>query len=316
MQRMDRREFLRRTGRVALGASTLPLVAACTQSPPAPSPTHALPTVTPPTGSLSPSVAGPVTPAEWQSFTQSQTGPVLRPGQSGYVTAKQLFQPRFDSAHPQAVVECASVADVQRAIAFARAHAIPIAPRSGGHSYAGYSTGPGMVIDVGKLSRITVNRAHGTVTVGAGARLIDIYSAVAAAGVAIPGGTCPTVGIAGLALGGGQGVVGRKLGLTCDAMTSVQVVMADGKVLNCDAHHNPDLFWACRGGGGGNFGIVTSFTFATHPLTSLVTFTLDWPWADAHEGPARLAALGAYRPRRPVVGLSPVVESGRGPPCR
>ena len=299
MQRMDRREFLRRTGRVALGASTLPLAAACTQSPPTPSPTHTLPTATPPTASLSPSITGPVTPAEWQSFTQSQTGPVLRPGQPGYVTAKQLFQPRFDAAHPQAVVECASVADVQRAIAFARAHAILIAPRAGGHSYAGYSTGPGMVIDVGKLSRITVNRANGTVTVGAGARLIDIYSAVAAAGVAIPGGTCPTVGIAGLALGGGQGVVGRKFGLTCDAMTSVQVVMADGKVLTCDAHHNPDLFWACRGGGGGNFGIVTSFTFATHPLTSLVTFTLDWPWADAtkvlrawqHWGPAAPDAL-------------------------
>lgn len=277
---MDRREFLRRSGRVALGASVLPLAAACTLSPPpAPSSTGSSAPL-PPTASIGPS-AGPPTTAEWQAFEQAISGTVYREGAPGYVSVKELFQPRFDAIHPLAVVECASAGDVQRSIAFARAHAIPIAPRSGGHSYAGYSTGPGLVIDVANMRRIAVNRPAGTVTVGAGARLIDIYSTTAAAGVAMPGGTCPTVGIAGLALGGGQGVVGRKFGLTSDAMTSVQVVMADGKVLTCDASHNPDLFWGCRGGGGGNFGIVTSFTFKTHPLTSLATFTLDWPWSVA-----------------------------------
>jgi FAD/FMN-containing dehydrogenase len=300
---MDRREFLRRSGRLAVAGSVLPLAAACTKGtavpsasastapPPAPPPTTAGPTAT--------ASVSPVTDADWAAFGRSLTGKVLRPSTPGYGTAKELFQPRFDALHPQAVVQCASVADVQHAIAFARQHAIPIAPRSGGHSYAGYSSGPGMMIDVSHLSHIAVNPTTGVATIGAGARLIDVYNAMAGAGRALPGGTCPTVGIAGLTLGGGQGVVGRRYGLTCDALTSVRIVNADGHLLHCDAQHNPDLFWASRGGGGGNFGIATSFTFKTSPLTHLVTFTLDWPRSAAarvlrawqHWGPTAPDAL-------------------------
>ncbi len=289
---MDRREFLRRSGRLAVAGSMLPLAAACTRSSSTPSvsgSTGTTATQAPSSAVVPTAGASPVTDADWQALGRTLTGRLVRPGSPSYATAKQLFQPRFDSIHPLAVVECASVADVQHAIAFARSHAIRIAPRSGGHSYAGYSTGHGMVIDVSRLSRISIDPSTGIATVGAGARLIDVYNALAATGRAMPGGTCPTVGIAGLTLGGGQGVVGRKFGLTCDAMTSLAVVVADGRVLHCDAHNNSDLFWACRGGGGGNFGIATSFTFRTNPLTHLVTFTLDWPWSQA----ARV--LGAWQ---------------------
>jgi FAD/FMN-containing dehydrogenase len=137
------------------------------------------------------------------------------------------------------------------------------------------------VIDVSSLSAIRVDPATGTASIGAGARLIDVYRVLAAHGVTIPGGTCPSVGIAGLALGGGIGYSGRKLGLTCDNVRDMTIVTADGVVRTCSATHNSDLFWACRGGGGGNFGIVTRFTFATHPVDTVTIYRAGWDWAKA-----------------------------------
>jgi FAD/FMN-containing dehydrogenase len=125
--------------------------------------------------------------------------------------------------------------------------------------------------------------------VGAGTRLVDLYAATAAAGLLVPGGSCPTVGIAGLALGGGVGVVGRAYGLTADNIHSLDIVTADGTARRVDAGSNADLYWACRGGGGGNFGIVTSFTFSAHPIPPLALFTLHWPWAAAAD------VLGAWQ---------------------
>jgi FAD/FMN-containing dehydrogenase len=268
-----------------LGAAALPAAAAsCTGSPPSPSgsgtPTPTVPSRT---------IAGPPTGADWNQLAASLDGSLVSPGTKGYIPASHLFDPKFDLVHPQAIAMCRTVADVQRSIGFARDHETPIAARSGGHSYGGYSTSKGLVVDVTALDRVAVDAASGTVMVGAGTRLIDLYATTAAHGVAIPGGSCPTVGIAGLALGGGQGVIGRKFGLTCDSLISAQVVTADGSVLRCDDRHNDDLYWACRGGGGGNFGIVTSFTFRTHPLNDLTLFTLDWPWAAADD------VLGAWQ---------------------
>jgi FAD/FMN-containing dehydrogenase len=131
----------------------------------------------------------------------------------------------------------------------------------------------------------TLRRAHraaGTVTVGAGLRLIDFYQRLAAHGLAVPAGSCPTVGLAGLTLGGGVGVVGRAYGLTCDNLEALEIVTADGSVLIADATEHSDLYWASRGGGGGNFGVATSFTFRTHELSRLVPFFLSWPWSQAH----------------------------------
>jgi FAD/FMN-containing dehydrogenase len=221
-------------------------------------------------------------------------GSLVRPNDGGYTVAHQLFDPLFDHIRPRAVVQCASESDVQRSVVFAAEHGITPTPKGGGHSYAGYSTSTGLVVDVSDMANVTVG--SGTATVGAGTRLVDLYAAIAPHGVAIPGGTCPTVGISGLAMGGGHGVVARKLGLTCDAIRSVRIVTAAGDTLVCDGSSHADLLWACRGGGGGNFGIVTRFTFATHPLTQLTLFSLSWPWAAAADVLAGWQSWGPTAP--------------------
>jgi len=253
-----------------LGASLLPILDACTGV--TSSATASAPT--------SETASTRATAADWRALGEALDGTLYRPTSSGYAIATQLYDPRFDGSHPQAVARCASPSDVQRSIAFARTHEIPIVPRCGGHSYGGYSTGPGIVIDVSGIAQVKLSA--GSVRVGAGTRLGDLYEAVGPADVAVPGGTCPTVGIAGLTLGGGQGVIGRKFGLTCDALTELDVVTADGTIRRCSEHEDADLFWASRGGGGGNFGIATSFTFAAAaPIGPVLPFTLDWPWAAA-----------------------------------
>ena len=216
----------------------------------------------------------------------------MLPSSPSYPTARLLYDPLFDTLAPVAVAYCASPADVQRCIGFARAHGISPIPRCGGHSYAGYSSGPGLVVDVTPMNTVTVARAAGApisqAVVGSGTLLVDLYDQLSRSGVLVPGGSCPTVGISGLALGGGVGVVGRKYGLTCDTIESVQIVTADGRILNCDASSNADQYWACRGGGGGNFGVVTSFTFRAAPIPPLALFTLDWPSSAAAD------VLGAW----------------------
>jgi FAD/FMN-containing dehydrogenase len=193
----------------------------------------------------------------------------------------QLYDPAYDNVRPEGISYCANTSDVARSLAFAREHGLPLTARSGGHSYAGYSTTSGLVIDMSLMSQVT---AKGNIaTVGAGARLIDIYSALPQQGVSIPGGSCPSVGISGLALGGGIGVVGRLHGLTSDNVVGLTVVTADGRTVDTNATTNSDLFWACRGGGGGNFGVVATFRFSTFPVGQLSLFGLRWPWSAAAE---------------------------------
>jgi FAD/FMN-containing dehydrogenases len=221
------------------------------------------------------------TAADWSALAQRLHGTLVRPDSAQYATALQLYDPRFDTIHPAGIAYCADVADVQSCLDFAHRFAVPLTPRSGGHSYAGYSTTTGLVVDVTRMNTTTVNVAAQSVTIGAGARLVDVYATLTDQGVIIPAGSCPTVGIAGLTLGGGVGVLGRKYGLTCDALLSADVVLADGRVVTCDSSHATDLFWALRGGGGGNFGIVTGFTFRTYTVSALSLFTLRWPWSSA-----------------------------------
>ena len=203
----------------------------------------------------------------------------MRPTDTAYDGARVLYNTRFDGLRPQAVARCASVADVQACVAFARRSGVAIAPRSGGHSYGGWSSGPGLVVDVGGLVGVDV-RGEAAI-IGAGTRLADAYAAVGAQGRGIAAGSCPTVGFAGLTLGGGLGVLSRAWGLTCDSVTSVDIVTADGSARTCDAQRDPDLFWALRGGGGGNFGIVTSFTVRTRPSAPLAIAFVTWPWSRA-----------------------------------
>ncbi len=270
---MNRRQFLRYVGRASLAVAALAVPGCST--------VMRSVTGSPSRTTTSPPNRVPPTDADWAALAGQVGGNVVRPGDAMYGQAARLFNPYFDGdAKPLGVVYCASAADVQRTIAFARTHGVPMTPRSGGHSYGGYSVSDGVVCDVTPMAGVAVNR-DGTATVGAGARLIDVYAGLAQHGVALPAGSCPTVGFAGLALGGGVGVMGRKFGLTSDNIVGLQVVTAAGDLLTCDASTNSDLFWACRGGGGGNFGVATSFTVSTHPVSALVLFQLAWPWSAA-----------------------------------
>jgi FAD/FMN-containing dehydrogenase len=207
-------------------------------------------------------------------------GDVVLPGAADYDRARVLFDTRFDAVKPRAVVFCQSTADVQRTVRWARKHAVRIVPRSGGHSYGGYSTTTGVVVDVSRLNGVALDSSRHAV-VGAGARLIDVYERLAQHGRTVPAGSCPTVGIAGLALGGGVGFASRKYGLTCDNLVQATVVLADGSAVVANAHTHPDLYWALRGGGGGNFGILTRLVFRTHPVGQVATYAIEWPWSDA-----------------------------------
>jgi len=210
-------------------------------------------------------------------------GRLVLPSTAGYATSRLVYDLRFESEKPIAIAYCASAVDVARCIAFARENNIAAIPRAGGHSYGGYSTGSGLVIDVSAMKQTSFDHSNATAVVGAGISLVGLYAACSDAGALVPGGSCPTVGIAGLALGGGVGVLGRKYGLTCDNIRQIEIVTPDGQLLACNEKSHSDLYWACQGGGGRNFGIVTSFSFATHPIPELSMFTLDWSWQDAPE---------------------------------
>ncbi|MDQ1528498.1 MAG: hypothetical protein QOH77_288, partial [Actinomycetota bacterium] len=210
------------------------------------------------------------TVADWTALAASISGHLARPGDASYNGVRITENPRWDAAMPVAVLTAARNADVKAALAFATRHEIPLALRSGGHSYPGYSAGgapdtgvsPSLVIDTRAMRGIQI-LANNQVRIGAGASLAQVYAAVGARGRAIAGGSCATVGITGLALGGGVGVLVRNYGLTCDALREVEIVTADGMLHSASETTDSDLFWACRGGGGGHLGVVTSLTFAT-----------------------------------------------------
>ena len=192
----------------------------------------------------------------WASLRGRIDGDVALPGSSVYQASPPAFNARFRDVRPSAIVSCASPHDVAEAILFARRHGLELATRAGGHSFAAHSSTQGLLVDVSPMRSVTV--AGGVATVGAGARLGEVYEALQDHDLTIPGGTCPSVGVAGLTLGGGLGILGRKYGVTSDHLIGAEVVLADGRILQCDDHHEPDLFWALRGAGAGNFGVVTS----------------------------------------------------------
>jgi FAD/FMN-containing dehydrogenase len=215
-----------------------------------------------------------------RALARSLDGDLVTRSSSRYRAAKQLYDTRFDAIRPLAIAYCESVADVQRCVRWCAKHSVRPAARSGGHSYGGYSTvGGGLVVDVSRLDRIVPFAAGAKI--GAGATLGAVYPRLWKLEAAIPAGSCPTVGIAGLALGGGVGFSSRKLGLTCDALQELTIVTADGRRRTCNENRNTDLFWACRGGGGGNFGIVTDLVFMTYPVSRVTTFNASWPWERA-----------------------------------
>ena len=218
--------------------------------------------------------------ADWVALRRSLAGGLLTPGDAGFDRARLLFNARFDAMQPAAVALPATPADVAECLAFARRARIPVAIRSGGHSYAGWSGGDGrLIIDVSALAGVAVDGR--SAVIGAGARLGAVYEALAAHGATIPAGTCPSVGVVGLTLGGGHGVMARAYGLACDSLIGAALVTADGRLVECDADREPELFWALRGAGNGNFGVVTELRFATHEVGDTVSAELRWPWAEA-----------------------------------
>jgi hypothetical protein len=239
---------------------------------------------------------------DWHSLQSGIAGEVILPGAPEYASACSPPVARFDAsflvaakgARPMAIVLCHEPADVSATISFARRFGLETAPRSGGHCFVGHSSTSGIVIDVSPMRSVSV--AGGVATVGAGTRLGDLYDSLQAEQLTIAAGCGPSVGIAGLTLGGGVGVLGRMYGLTCDQLLGAQIVLADGRVIDCDEQRHEDLFWALRGAGGGNFGVVTSFCFRTVPAPATTGFHLVWPYSDAA---AVLEAWQEWAPHAP-----------------
>ncbi len=226
-----------------------------------------------------------------RALAREVKGPVLTPRDS----ARLVFNERYADIRPLAVVQPVNAADVQACVRWAARRNVRITARSGGHSYAGYSTARGgLVVDLRRLASVSLSGR--TVTAGPATHLIDLYAKLARRNATVPGGSCPTVGLAGLALGGGMGLAGRRFGLTSDNVTALQIVTADGRVRRCDADTNADLFWACRGGGGGNFGIVTSLQLRAHRVSSAAWFQISWPLSQGEEA---LAAWQQLAPAAP-----------------
>jgi FAD/FMN-containing dehydrogenase len=233
-----------------------------------------------------------------RTLRQAIRGRVFERGSPGFAAAAHVYNERFDHVLPSLVARPLDTADVQAAVRWAAAKDMAVRARSGGHSYAGYSTLPkGIVLDLRNVRSVEVDHGAGTASIGAGAQLIDVYAALAAHGATIPAGSCPSVGVAGHALGGGMGLAGRAFGLACDHIVGATIVTADGSSRKVDHHSDPDLLWALRGGGGGNFGVVTELTMRTQKLPASASyFFVSWPWSSASEA---LAAWIGWAPHAP-----------------
>jgi FAD/FMN-containing dehydrogenase len=230
----------------------------------------------------------------WRDLTRALEGEVVLPGSTRYDEVRRPQIPRFHDVRPQAVVLCRTPEDVVEAIAFARRLGIEVAVRSGGHDFAGRSSGPGMVVDLTPMHSLEIS--DGLATVGPGFRLGDLYAALAQHEVTIPAGCGATVGIGGQVLGGGLGLLGRSRGLTSDQLVAAEVVLADGQVVECDEQRHEDLFWALRGAGAQGIGVVTRLTLRTVPESAATSIHLKWPYERAS---ALIAAWQEWSPTGP-----------------
>ncbi|GAA4461412.1 FAD-binding oxidoreductase [Phytohabitans houttuyneae] len=240
-------------------------------------------------------------------------GEVFTPSSPGYDAIRRPVNAAFQDVRPALVVRCRSVTDVVATVRYAAATGQRLVPRGGGHCFAGRSSTDGIVLDLSGLDGISMadNRIS---TIGAGARLAQVYAALHAHGRTLPAGCGPTVGIAGLTLGGGIGLLGRVYGLTCDRLAGAQVVLADGSVVDCDHEREPDLFWALRGAGGGQFGVVTSLRFDTVPEP--VTTRIEARWSDVAVDEL-VAAWQDWAPDAPdEITVNLTLESEPGAPVR
>lgn len=209
-------------------------------------------------------------------------GELILPGDANYDEARKLYNGMIDK-RPGLIVRCVDVADVMASVNYARDHSILLAIRGGGHNGPGLgSCDGGLVIDLSRMRGVRVNPAARTAQVAGGCVWGDVDHATHPFGQAVPSGFISTTGVGGLTLGGGIGHLSRSCGLTIDNLLSLDMVLADGSFVTADEEQNGDLFWAVRGGGG-NFGVATSFTFRTHPVQTVTAGPMFWAVEDAAE---------------------------------
>jgi FAD/FMN-containing dehydrogenase len=255
--------------------------------------------------------AAPLDAAAIRKLASEITGHVITPEASDYESSR-LVENRAYDRHPALIVRCVSLSDVARALEFGKKQNLPLAVRAGGHSAAGYGVcDGGVVIDLSGMTKVEVDAEKRVARAEAGVLVGEFDEATQRFGLATPVGTCPTVGIAGLTLGGGEGALMPKYGATCDNLVSARVVTVDGRQVEASQDSNPDLFWAIRGGGG-NFGVVTAFEYQLHPVSDVLAGALIYP---AGRTPELLQAYVKFTAAAPdevsVAGL--ILPSQQGP---
>jgi len=224
-------------------------------------------------------------------------GSILFPGEPGFTLAAWPNNANYADVIPKAVAICASTADISRCITWVRDTGSVFAVRSGGHSYAGFSTTSGLLIDVRYMNAVTFDPATGLVQISAGANNQEVANCLRPHGVSYPGGRCPTVGIGGLILGGGWGFAATRHGATCDSLVATDVVLADATVVTASPEVNADLFWGVRGAAGGNLGVNAGFSLQTYAAPNVTVFTLTWPPAKQVELMDALQTLQIDHPK-------------------
>ncbi len=216
------------------------------------------------------------------NFKASLRGNLIEPNDPGYEEARKVYNGMIER-RPRLIARCADVADVMTAVKFGREEKLLVAIRGGGHNAGGLGVcDDGLVIDLSPMNYVHVDPRKKTVLVGGGALWRDVDHATYAFGLAVPSGIISTTGVAGLTLGGGLGYLTRRHGLTIDNLLAVEMVLADGRLVTASAKENADLFWAVRGGGG-NFGVVTSFLFKGQPVHTHYGGPMLWPMEDTVE---------------------------------
>lgn len=215
-------------------------------------------------------------------FAKSFTGEIVSPGDHGYLKLRRVNN-RAVIAHPALIVRCADRKDVQLAIAFARDKGLLTAVRSGGHSFAGHGVcDGGLVVDLSPMKRVRIDPSHERIQIEPGIVAGELDCLTQSFRMAVPLGSCPTVGVAGYSLGGGESSLTPKFGYGCDSIVRLEVVTADGKILTASDEENRDLFWAMRGAGA-NFGIATSLEFQLHPIETVLSGSLSYPIRQARK---------------------------------
>ena len=217
-------------------------------------------------------------------FLNGLTGDIVTPIVPVYSEARQGFN-RAIQQFPLIIVYCRNKRDVSNAVIWSRMHCVPIRIRSGGHNYEGYSNGDcTLVIDISRMNQMSIDECKNQLYVQSGVTNKLVYEFVGSNGYPFPGGTCPTVGVSGYALGGGWGLSCRNFGLGCDSLKEIELVNFEGNIIKADRENHSDLFWACQGAGGGNFGVIVSMTFYLPAKVNNVTLIeIDYLNVDSAE---------------------------------